>query len=178
MNNNYILENYKIEKLTPKHNLIEFGCGNDKLDDFLKYDALEQQNNRFNVTYLAIYNGIILGFYSLLADNIKLKNVDFDIPKEYKNAPAIKIGQLARDLRFRDMGFGSELLDQACNDIKTQANNFGIKYVTVDSFVGVRHFYEENDFKYVSNSNLKKIKKAEINNPTQLVGMYKNVDFI
>ncbi|MBE6488016.1 MAG: GNAT family N-acetyltransferase [Methanosphaera stadtmanae] len=172
------VDNYKIEKITKHHYLNDFNCENEKLNTFLKKDALEQQNNRFNVTYLAIYNNMILGYYSLLADNIRLKKVDFNIPKEYKNAPAIKIGQFARDKKFKKMGLGSELLDIACRDIKKQSMKFGIKYITVDSYVSARRFYEENDFKYVHNIDFGKIKKAEKRNPNSIVGMYKNVDYI
>ena len=178
MNNECFINNYRIEKLKPEHVLYDFNCGNNRLNNFLKYEALEQQLNRFNVTYLAIYEGVILGFYSILADNIQLKRVDFDIPKEYKNAPAIKIGQFAVDEKFRNTGFGTELLDQASLFIKMHSNRFGIKYITVDAYVSARGFYERNDFQYVSNVNLKKLEKAEKRNPTSIVVMYKNIDYI
>lgn len=95
MNKEEIMQKYRIEKLKPHHYLDDFECEKKGLNKFLKEDALEQQENNFNVTYLAIHNDIIIGYYSLLTDYIHLKEVDFSVNKEFKNAPAIKIGRLA-----------------------------------------------------------------------------------
>ena len=138
------------------------------MNKFLKEDALEQQENNFNVTYLAIHNDIIIGYYSLLADYIHLKEVDFSVNKEFKNAPAIKIGRLARDLDFKGYRLGEELLDNLYNQILKCKNVFGIKYITVDSYVTARQFYNNNRFLYINKVNITKLKKAEKRNPKVL----------
>ncbi|MBR3213615.1 MAG: GNAT family N-acetyltransferase [Methanosphaera sp.] len=140
------MQKYRIEKLKPHHYLDDFDCEKKGLNKFLKEDALEQQENNFNVTYLAIYDDIIIGYYSLLADYIHLKEVDFSVNKEFKNAPAIKIGRLARDIDFKGYGLGEELLDNLYNQILKCKNVFGIKYITVDSYVTARQFYNNNRF--------------------------------
>ena len=89
-----------------------------------------------------------------------------------------KIGQFARNQEFKNMGFGSELLDQACKLIKEYSNKFGVKYITVDSYLYARNFYFKNDFQYVNKTNYKKLEVGEKRNPTSIVGMYKNVDYI
>ncbi|MDO5825552.1 MAG: N-acetyltransferase [Methanosphaera sp.] len=175
MNKEEILQNYRIEKLKAHHKLNDFNCEKEGLNKFLKEDALEQQENNFNVTYLAIYEDIIIGYYSLLADYIHLKEVDFPIKKEFKNAPAIKIGRLARDINFKGCGLGEELLDNIYNQILKCKNVFGIKYITVDSYVTARHFYKKNRFLYINKINKKKLKKAEERNPNSTVVMYKDV---
>ena len=175
MNKEEIMQKYRIEKLKPHHYLDDFDCEKKGLNKFLKEDALEQQENNFNVTYLAIHNDIILGYYSLLADYIHLKEVDFSVNKEFKNAPAIKIGRLARDIDFKGYGLGEELLDNIYNQILKCKNVFGIKYITVDSYVTARHFYNNNRFLYINNVNITKLKKAEKRNPNSTVVMYKDV---
>lgn len=39
-----IKDNYYFENLSDKHDLSEFDCGDNDLNDFLKNDALAQQN--------------------------------------------------------------------------------------------------------------------------------------
>ncbi|MDO5825550.1 MAG: hypothetical protein Q4Q22_04145 [Methanosphaera sp.] len=104
-----------------------------------------------------------------------MKEVDFPIKKEFKNAPAIKIGRLARDINFKGCGLGEELLDLIYLQIREFSKRFGIKYITVDSYVTARSFYENDEFKYVKNVNLNKLKKAEKKNPNSTVVMYKDV---
>lgn len=58
-----IKNNYYIVKLNENHDLNNFSCGLEDMDDFLKSDALEQQNENLNVTYLAMYNHEIVGFF-------------------------------------------------------------------------------------------------------------------
>lgn len=156
MNKNEILLKYRIEKLKPHHDLDDFNCEKEVLNEFLKEDALEQQENNFNVTYLAIYDDIIIGYQSLLADHIRLNKVDFPLDKAFDNAPSIKIGRLARDIEFKKYGIGEELLNNKYKQINKFACEFGIKFITVDSYVTARHFYENNMFEYITNINEKK----------------------
>ena len=70
-----ILDEYHYEKLTVNHDLNDFSCGNDDLDEFLKKDALPQQEKNLNVTYLAMRRKEILGFISISADNIRCRDI-------------------------------------------------------------------------------------------------------
>ena len=78
----YIKQNYKFETLTEKHDLSGFECDSDDLNDFLKNDALQQQENKLNLTKLIICDGEIVGYVSLLTDTIPLKDIRDDILKE------------------------------------------------------------------------------------------------
>ena len=46
----YIKNNYIFETLTDTHDLSDFECESDDLNDFLKNDALKQQNEKLNLT--------------------------------------------------------------------------------------------------------------------------------
>ena len=70
-----IKDNYYFETLTEKHDLTDFDCGDDDLNDFLKNYALAQQNENLNVTKLVMYEGKILGYTSLLTDTLLLRNI-------------------------------------------------------------------------------------------------------
>ena len=45
----YIKNNYIFETLTDAHDLSDFECESDDLNDFLKNDALKQQNEKLNL---------------------------------------------------------------------------------------------------------------------------------
>lgn len=68
-----IEDNYYFENLNEKHDLSDFDCGDKDLNDFLKNDALAQQNARLNVTKLIMCDGNIIGFTSILTDGIIIK---------------------------------------------------------------------------------------------------------
>ena len=65
-----IKDNYHFENLTEEHDLSEFDCGDEDLNDFLKTDALKQQEARLNVTKLIMCEDEIIGYVSLLTDTL------------------------------------------------------------------------------------------------------------
>ena len=85
-----ILDENHYEKLTVNHDLNDFSCGNDDLDEFLKKDALPQQEKNLNVTYLAMRRKEILGFISISADNIRCRDIS---KKKLKASTQLSCGQ-------------------------------------------------------------------------------------
>lgn len=106
----YIKENYYFEILNEKHDLSNFECDSNDLTNFLKNDALKQQDMNLNLTQLVICDNEIVGFFSLLTDTLKLKTLENNnLKKEIKleldisennEIPAIKIGRLAIDKKY------------------------------------------------------------------------------
>lgn len=52
----YIKNNYRFELLTSEHDLSSFHCDSDDLNEFLKEDALIQQNYKFNINKIKKLN--------------------------------------------------------------------------------------------------------------------------
>ena len=50
-----------------------FSCGDDDLDDFLRTDAVRLQAQNVVRTYVALYEGEIVGYVALLTDAVELK---------------------------------------------------------------------------------------------------------
>ena len=90
MNIEKVKNNYKISKLTKLDDLDEFSCGLDDMDEFLKNDALTQQEENLNVTYLAKCDNKVIGFFSLLSDSIRLESFEEGYNLPYESCPAIK----------------------------------------------------------------------------------------
>ncbi len=169
-----IIENYHYEKLSTKHDLSDFSCGVDDLDEFLKDDALRQQEENLSVTYLAVYKTHILGYVSILADKVEYKKIT-NKKGEYDHYPAVKIGRFAIDEKYKGLGLGNDILDTICIIIKNMSKKLGISFITVDAYCSARRFYSKNESKYGHIHNPKKLKRKALRDKTASVHMYKDI---
>lgn len=175
MNTKAIIDNYHYEKLSKNHDLSNFSCGVDDLDEFLKQRALKEQDENLSVTYLAIYNEHILGFISILNDNIEYKIVKKGIDTKYKHYPSVKIGRLGVNEKFKGIGIGTSILDDICNDIKELSKDIGIKFIVVDSYCNARKFYLNNSFTQINLHNPKKSKRKSKLDKNKTILLYKDI---
>lgn len=65
MNNSLSLDKPYIEKLSAEHNIKNFDCEKSTLNRFLTDYALQNQRSDSSITYLAILNDTVIGYYSL-----------------------------------------------------------------------------------------------------------------
>lgn len=148
----YIKENYRFEILNNQHDLSKFNCEIEDLNNFLKQDALNQQNMNLNLTHLVICDDEIIGYVSLLTDTIKLKtignqNIKDEIKEELNvgennEIPAIKIGRLAIDKKYSKKGLGTHILGNILlNIIELSKTKVGLRFVTVEAYVSALNFY-------------------------------------
>lgn len=95
----YPIADVEIVVLSPIHkNIVEpFNCRIKDLNDFLKDDALKQQGEAVNLTYLWVskQSNILLGYITLCADSIHLSGQKKEEMRKigigYKALPALKI---------------------------------------------------------------------------------------
>ena len=120
MNIEYIKNNYRFETLTKEHDLSDFECESEDLNDFLKNDALKQQEEKLNLTKLIICDEEIIGFVSMLTDSMKINILRDKTEKEKikdklnisenNRLPSIKIGRFAIDKKYAGKGLGTQIL--------------------------------------------------------------------
>ena len=183
----YIKENYRFETLGTKHDLSEFKCASDDLNDFLKNDALSQQNSKLNITKLVMCDDLVVAYVSLLTDTILLKDIrDEDIKQDIKDQlslnskkrklPAIKIGRLAVDEKYSGKGLGSEILMSVLFNIKNIAeNSVGLRFVTVEGYATAYNFYANHNFINLKKDDEKLKEKLDIiieRNPEETFYLY------
>jgi hypothetical protein len=176
-----VVNNLQFERLDPnKHDRINFDCGEETLNIFLKIYAFQQQKEGFCTTHVCIDknhpNKIkpILGYYTISASSIEAVNADYFSKRKlpYKNIPTIKIGRLARDINESPKGFGKFILETALGHcLEFATNHIGIWAVEVDLInEHVKPFYEAFDFKELPEFPLRlllpisKLKKASNTN--------------
>ena len=115
----YIKDNYIFEKLNESHNLDDFECESEDLTNFLKEDALNQQNMNLSLTHVVICDDTVVGYVSILTDAMKLNILEDKDTKdkirsklnisENNVIPAIKIGRFAIDKKYANKGLGKHV---------------------------------------------------------------------
>lgn len=146
--------------LTPKANLKSFDCGDSDLNDFLLNDALYYQEQYLAHTILLYYKDILVGYYTLACDAIRLdvrEKSFFSKRKQIHSYPAIKIARIAFIKQYQSQGFGSFILDIVKGFVhsinKTEA---GCRFITVDAYPEKVDFYLKRGFKYNIHKDYKK----------------------
>lgn len=138
--------------LTKRHELTSFSSKNDDLNDFLKNDALGDQENMVNKTYLCCWKKSFIGYFSMVADTIEVQAIhesDGIRGYPYHKYPSIKIARLAVDKKFERKGIGRFLVLAAIGLAMAVSELIGCRYLTVDSKLESISFYEKLNFKIV-----------------------------
>ena len=109
---------------------IEFDCGDEDLNEFLLKDSIINENSLSKI-YLCLYEGVVVAFFSLSADSIKINN---PLEINYPMYPAIKIGRLAVHKDFQRMHIGSILLDWIVGFCLELRSDVGIRFISIDAY--------------------------------------------
>ncbi|MBP7411237.1 MAG: GNAT family N-acetyltransferase [Methanoculleus sp.] len=137
------------EHLAPDHDLLPFSCRQQELNDYLTADALKNQDAHVAVTYLALYDGKCVGYFSLLNDSIIKKDIDPEDDKDWyahSYYPAIKIARFATHQDYEGRDIGRAMLT-AIRSIATEvAKHSGCCVLTVDAKPDAEPFYERFGF--------------------------------
>jgi len=149
---------YEVARLDKEqlNNLI-FDSEDEDLNDFIFNESLDYCKENLAIVYLVYQNNIVLGYFSLSADSVKI-NEKLDIKLKY--FPSIKIGRLAVNKEFKGNGVGTWIIKWVIGYALKIRMGHGIRYLSVDAYnqVGVINFYENNKFSiYNQKKNKKKL---------------------
>ena len=186
MDREYILNNYYFEKLDDEHDLSNFNCDSADLNDFLKNDAFRQQEENLSITQLVICNGEIIGFFSLLADIIKISHIrdkkTIELIKDKKprakQLPAVKIGRFAISDKYTNQGIGSHIFRNVFYSIKLLSENIGLRFITVEGYAKAYNFYvKHNCFNSLEKDDkkLNQLEKIIKTNPEHIFYLYRDI---
>lgn len=156
----------RIDSLNKRYELNSFESTNTDLNDFLKSDALRDQDNMTSKSYLCYLDKIIAGYITLVADTLEVEAVDKDDKIDgylYRKYPAVKIARFAVDRRFEKMGVGRYMLLAAIGKAISVSNDIGCRYITVDSKPESTGFYEKHGFKMVEKYRHSEFPKVYLN---------------
>jgi GNAT superfamily N-acetyltransferase len=130
-----------------KHNPTAFDCGHEDLNDFIKNDCPGQIEKRLSVTKLALYDGAIVGYITLLADSITL-HPDEQEGIAFKQVPALKIGRLGIEKKYQNQRIGTALMRYAVGVAIRMNDGLGVgcRFLTVDADPNAIKFYADRGF--------------------------------
>lgn len=126
-----------IEPFDPKkHDRTAFSCGVEQVDNYFKNTA-NKLNKADNVRLHVMVSpgGEVIGFYAINAHAVHYT----DLPNKYARTrpkhgqiPAAYISMIGRDKKFKDGGFGADLLIDALSRVAKVADQLGIAIIMLD----------------------------------------------
>lgn len=128
----------------------EFRSGNARIDQYFHRQVSQDIKRQYATCHVLVEaaSDTIAGFYTLSAYTIPLMNLPDEIARRlprYPTVPAVLIGWLGRDLRFRGQNIGAMLLADAFRRLK--ASPVGAYAICADAVdEGAAAFYREHQF--------------------------------
>jgi GNAT superfamily N-acetyltransferase len=111
--------------------------------------AAHDQEVGFSRTYLVRdVEGSVVGYYTLLADAIRLEDGEVDSAWEYRSAPCIKVARLGVRHDRRGRGIGPVLLDLITVHALELGQQIGVRYITLDAVGDKVDWYRKRGFEF------------------------------
>ncbi|MDC0749761.1 GNAT family N-acetyltransferase [Polyangium mundeleinium] len=129
-----------------------FSCGDSDLDEFLLVEAMRLQVRHIVRTYVAYYEGCLVGFVSLMTDSVTLETKERKLlalgHHDHPVIPALKIARLGVSTSFRatHRGCGESLVRFAWAMALESSERVGCRLLTVDAYEASVPFYERLGF--------------------------------
>jgi GNAT superfamily N-acetyltransferase len=142
---------FRFEPLGGQHDRKSFRCGEDTLDRYLQTQATQDIRRNIANCFVAveIATGKVASYYTLSATGIALVELPQEVIKHlprYPTVPAVRIGRLAVDLKYRGRGLGAAILmDAAERIVQGAAAAFAILVDAKDD--NAVAFYRHNEFR-------------------------------
>ena len=143
---------YRFEPLGRHHRRAGFSCGVEALDRYFYRQAGQDQRRALAVPYVLVdtHTRDVVGYYTLSTFSIVPTSFPEAMTRKlprYETFPAILIGRLAVDRRYRGQGFGRQLLVDALLRSLALSEQIGAMAVVVDAKDdAARSFYEQHGF--------------------------------
>lgn len=119
-----------------------------EMEDFLKEEALDEQELGTNTTHLLIDGEKIVAYLSLCADAIPLEVEErAEEGMTYSTSPALKLARLAVATDYQGQGIGKKMIRYAAYIADQLKEQCGIAFLTLDCYEHRVPFYEHIGFK-------------------------------
>ena len=145
----------QIVELNPKlHDRGRFDCGSHDRNTYLQKFANQHRKSGFSTTFVLTDSSDsagIIGFYSMSASQIDLRNIPQQARQKLPRIPipAARAGQLAVSIEHQGQGLGAQLLQHAVKRaLATRQQAMGVHAIIVDADTEeAASFYRKFGFK-------------------------------
>lgn len=118
--------------LNDSHEMADFDCGNNVLNEWLIKRALKNQRNNASRSFVIRKAQRVIGYYALANGSVERLNAPKSIARNMPEPiPVVVLGRLAVDLRAQGQGLGAALLKDALLRILAVSKNIGIRAVLI-----------------------------------------------
>jgi GNAT superfamily N-acetyltransferase len=148
----YSMSEYRIEKLSKKHQKRDFSCGKMALDEFLKTMAGQHARRNLSQTYVLTKSDaqVVIGYYTLTTTSVLPAfippHLAHKIPSAYP-LPCALLARLAVDRHRHGRGIGGLFLVSAMRRVAAISESIGCYALLVDAKdENAKAFYEHFGF--------------------------------
>jgi GNAT superfamily N-acetyltransferase len=136
------------EKLSSKHDLTHFQCGEPALDDWLRRRALQNEESGASRTYVLCSGNRVVGYYALAVGAVAHADAPGRVRRNMPDpVPVMIIGRLAIDQTIQGQSIGPALLRDAVLRTMQAAEIAGIRAILVHAISDrAKSFYEKWGF--------------------------------
>ncbi|WP_186033968.1 GNAT family N-acetyltransferase [Burkholderia gladioli] len=142
--------------LSAAHDWTRFDCGTPALDRYLRETATQDVRRRVAACFVMLDRDAVVGYYTLSAASIALADLPLEITRKlprYPAIPAVRMGRLAVDARYRGRGLGAALLVNALR--RAAGSEIPAVAMTVDAKdAGAAAFYRHFGFQSLTHDPL------------------------
>jgi GNAT superfamily N-acetyltransferase len=149
---------YLCEPFNESHDLSQFACGNESMDNWLRSSALRGEKQKTGRTYVWCNDGeqAVLAYFTLAANLIERDSLGLSRSKSKSlpsQLPAILLARLALHVDLRGQGLGQALLANALTMCVAAGDIAAARYVVVDAIddAAIR-FYAKFGFQLIRGS--------------------------
>lgn len=138
-----------VEKLRSNHDLSQFDCGKQELNQYLQRFALTNQQAQSAQTYVATQGTTVVGYYSLAFGSVTQEETPIQVRKGLARhrIPVMILARLAIDQNMQGRGIGQGLLKDALTRTAHAADIGGLRAMLVHAKDdSARTFYEHFNF--------------------------------
>ena len=172
----------EIKLLNKAHDISVFDCEQQDINKFLMDDSYNQMEHNMNVTHVFLYNSVIVAYFTLCADSIKIKQLKVEHKEElnqlgidYEYLPALKLCRLGVDKNFKGNHIGPYILEIVIQNAMNLSKKIGLRYISVDAYFTAKWLYDKYNFKLFPKED-NKISRYEANpHPNQSIAMYRDI---
>jgi GNAT superfamily N-acetyltransferase len=109
---------FRIELLSAEHNRASFSSGEGALDRYIRTQATQDMRRRISSCFVAAEaaTGRLAAYYTIASASVPTPDLPAEMTRRlprYPVLPAVLVGRLAVDLKFRGRGLGAALLADA-----------------------------------------------------------------
>lgn len=140
---------FRVEKLTRRHAVDPFDCGEPALDRFLARFAFPNQQANASQTYVGLADDTVIGFYTLVVGEVAHAEAPERLVKGLARhpVPIMLLARLAIARDWQGKGIGAGLLRDAVLRTLQAADIAGIRALAVHAKDdAARAFYRRFDF--------------------------------